>query len=168
MLVCRECRAGWELDDAPLCNDSGHHHVQLEWHLHRSEVTLPGGGAVVAVSYDARDPYARDAPPDFGLYLDRNWRPPWPHAHVHWPDFGAPEDPDALATALRALLERARGGARVELGCYGGHGRTGTALACLAVLGGHPPESAVAWVRANYCAHAVETAEQEEFVTRFA
>jgi hypothetical protein len=37
-------------------------------------------------------------------------------------------------------------------------------LACLAILTGHPRGEAVAWVRANYCAAAVETAEQEAFV----
>jgi hypothetical protein len=43
-------------------------------------------------------------------------------------------------------------------------GRTGTALACLAVLGGVVPGEAIAWVRANYCPKAVETDEQEAFV----
>lgn len=42
-----------------------------------------------------------------------------------------------------------------------------TALACLAILAGHPPSDAVAWVRAHYCPNAVETAEQERFVTTF-
>jgi protein-tyrosine phosphatase len=70
----------------------------------------------------------------------------------------------SLVSALTSLLDRSRAGERVELGCLGGHGRTGTALACLAVLGGYPPEEAVAWVRANYCPSAVETAEQESFV----
>jgi hypothetical protein len=37
-------------------------------------------------------------------------------------------------------------------------------LACLAVLSGRPAGDAVRWVRANYCAEAVETAEQESFV----
>jgi hypothetical protein len=37
-------------------------------------------------------------------------------------------------------------------------------LACLAILSGHPPGEAVAWVRANYCVEAVETTEQEAFV----
>jgi hypothetical protein len=46
----------------------------------------------------------------------------------------------------------------------GGHGRTGTALACLAVLGGQNPATAVAWVRANCYPYAVETAGQEAFV----
>ena len=47
----------------------------------------------------------------------------------------------------------------------GGHGRTGTALACLAILTGHPATDAVAWVRARYCPQAVETASQEAFIT---
>ena len=62
------------------------------------------------------------------------------------------------------MLARARAGEKVELGCLGGHGRTGTALACLAVLGGYPHEEAFAWVRADYCPSAIETAEQEAFV----
>ncbi len=54
-------------------------------------------------------------------------------------------------------------GQRVEIGCYGGHGRTGTALACLAVLCGQAPDEAVSWVRGTYCERAVETDEQEAF-----
>ena len=106
----------------------------------------------------------RDRPPDHGLYLDPRWRPPWAHDHLEWPDFGVPADPVPVVAALRSLLDRARAGEQVEVGCLGGHGRTGTALACLAVLGGHPAGDAVAWVRANYCGKAVETAEQEAFV----
>ena len=127
-------------------------------------VVLPGGATVVAVSFDETDPYTREVPPDHGLYLDDRWQPPWPHEHIDWRNFGAPDDPASLAAALRALQARARDGERVEIGCYGGHGRTGTALAWLAVLEGHPREDAVAWVRANYCTEAVETAEQEAFV----
>jgi len=36
---------------------------------------------------------------------------------------------------------------RVEFGCAGGHGRTGTALACMAILDGVPGTEAVAFVR---------------------
>jgi len=54
----------------------------------------------------------------------------------------------------------------VEVGCIGGHGRIGTALAILAILTGHPAADAVAWVRANYCPKAVETIDQEAFITR--
>jgi protein-tyrosine phosphatase len=115
------------------------------------------------VSFSGDTPYARDVPPDFGLYFDRCWEPPWPNEHVEWPDFSVP-DRRVLGDALDALLVRARAGERVEVGCYGGHGRTGTALACLAVLAGSRAANAVAWVRSNYCEQAVETDEQAAFV----
>jgi protein-tyrosine phosphatase len=77
---------------------------------------------------------------------------------------GVPDNTDSVRLSLTALLGRARSGERVEVGCLGGHGRTGTASACLAVLSGHPGGDAVNWVRANYCSDAVETPEQEAFV----
>jgi hypothetical protein len=52
--------------------------------------------------------------------------------------------------------------------CMGGRGRTGTALACLAVLDGVPAEQAVEYVRQNYHPDAIETAEQSQFVAAFA
>jgi protein-tyrosine phosphatase len=55
----------------------------------------------------------------------------------------------------------------VEIGCLGGHGRTGTALACLAIRTGHPAGDAVDWVRTVYCSSAVETPEQEAFVAEY-
>jgi hypothetical protein len=102
---------------------------------------------LTAVSFGSVDPYARDVPPDFGLYLDKRWRPPWPHGHLDWPDFGIPDDPVLVVEPLGSLLDRARAGQRVEIGCYGGHGRTGTALACLAILCGQAPGTAASWVR---------------------
>jgi hypothetical protein len=131
-------------------------------HRHRNPVALPDGTVVTPVSFDEADPYQRAAPPDFGLYLDRRWAPPWPHQHLDWPDMGLPADPDQLAADLRPVLAQARAGAVVEIGCLGGHGRTGTALAVLAVLAGLDGDP-VAWVRANYCASAIETPAQEAF-----
>jgi protein-tyrosine phosphatase len=63
---------------------------------------------------------------------------------------------DALA-ALREAHTRARSGERVEIACRGGVGRTGTALAALAVLDGLMSAAAVQWVRAGYHRRAVET-----------
>ena len=57
---------------------------------------------------------------------------------------------------------------RVEIACGGGRGRTGTALACLAVLDGVPAAHAVAWVRRSYDPRAVETPWQRRWVIRFA
>ncbi len=136
-------------------------------HVHRSAVELADGTVVTAVSFAGDDPYGRDVTPAFGLYLDVRWRPPWPHAHADWPDFGLPDDAGALRSSLLALLDHARAGDPVEIGCLGGHGRTGTALGCLAVLTGTPADEAVAWVRDRYCDMAVETDAQRAFVESF-
>ena len=55
----------------------------------------------------------------------------------------------------------------MEVACGGGHGRTGTALACLAVLDGIPADEAVAFVQDHYDARTVETPWQRRYVTRF-
>jgi hypothetical protein len=168
VVVCAQCEVHWYVDDeAAMCTVPDHDHQRFDLHVHRSVVVLPDGTAVTAVSFDARDPYAREQAPDFGLYLDPQWDPPWSCDHLDWPDFGVPSDAAPVGGALRSLLERARGGDRVELGCLGGHGRTGTALACLAILCGLLPSDAVTWVREHYCANAVESGQQEAFVIGF-
>jgi protein-tyrosine phosphatase len=91
---------------------------------------------------------------------------PWESRWVRWPDFRLPTDPDALRAVLVEALDRA-GRQRVELACGGGRGRTGTALACLAVLDGIPADDAVAWVREHYDRRAVETGGQRRFVAAF-
>jgi hypothetical protein len=167
VVACSECQAHWYQDcEPPKCLYPDHTHQRFEVHLHRSAVALPDGTAITALSFDATNPYVREQLPDYGLYLDDKWQPPWAHDHLNWPDFGVPADATPVVAALRSLLERARAGDQVEIGCLGGHGRTGTALACLVVLTGHPRGEAVAWVRANYCADAVETPEQETFVVQ--
>jgi hypothetical protein len=151
-------RAAWDAAGRPMPEGR---------HTHRTTVTLADGTRVAGASFLGGEPYTREAAPAFGLYLDPAWSPPWPHEHVDWPDFGTP-DAAELEAALARLLEQARTGTAVEVGCLGGHGRTGTALACLAVLAGAPAATAVAWVREHYCAHAVETPDQEAFVATFA
>jgi protein-tyrosine phosphatase len=61
----------------------------------------------------------------------------------------------------------ARSGKVVEVGCAAGHGRTGTVLACIAILAGVPRDEAVEWVRSNYCRNAVEHEDQEAWVLEF-
>jgi protein-tyrosine phosphatase len=115
-----------------------------------------------------RRPLPDGPPPDFALYLLRRQPPPppWETRWVRWPNFRTPSDPAAAATALREAWERAAG-ERIEIACAGGLGRTGTALACLAVLDGLPGEAAVAFVRRHYAPRAVEMSSQRRFVTRF-
>src|SRR6185437_7043530 len=80
-----------------------------------------------------------------GLYLDAQWEPTWPAEMVAWPDFGLPDEPEVAARQIAAAFRRAQDGELVEVGCLGGSGRTGTVLACMAVLAGVPPDEAVAW-----------------------
>jgi hypothetical protein len=165
VISCGQCGVFWDPACEPAaCEDSSHEHRRSDSHLHRSRVVLPDSTEVTAVSFGSADPYARGSRPDFGLYLDERWKPPWPHELLDWPDFGVPDDPVPVVEALDSLLDRARDGQRVEIGCYGGHGRTGTALACLAILCGQDPSEAVSWVRTRYCERAVETDTQEAFV----
>ena len=129
-------------------------------------VTFPDGTRVRASSIAERR--IDDPERTFGLYLDARWNPTWPADVIAWRDFGLPEDPEAAARQIEAAFERARGGELVEVGCLGGSGRTGTVLACMAVLAGVPSAEAVAWVRDAYKRQAVETAEQEDWVLWFA
>jgi protein-tyrosine phosphatase len=68
---------------------------------------------------------------------------------------------------LAEAHRRAAAGQRVEVACRGGIGRTGTALACIAQLGGVSAEDAIEWVREHYDARAVETPWQQRYVRRF-
>jgi hypothetical protein len=116
-----------------------------------------------------RGPLPDGPDPEFGLYL--TGRPPpavgWASAWLRWPDFRLPADPAAAALALAAAWRRAAS-QRIEVACPGGRGRTGTALACLAVLDGVPGPEAVAFVRAHYHRRAVETPGQRRYAARFA
>ena len=107
-------------------------------------------------------------PPTFGVYLLGSAPPEfgWESRWVRWPDFRLPADEAYAERVLREVWDRAPG-ERVEIACAGGRGRTGTALACLAVLDGVPGGAAVAFVRENYSRHAVETPWQRGFVRRF-
>jgi hypothetical protein len=106
--------------------------------------------------------------PQFGLYLQR--RAPglmrWPSRWVRWRDWWLPADFGDARAAVQEAHDRAAV-ERVEVACSGGRGRTGTALACLAVLDGVPPRDAVAYVRARYHPHAVETPWQLLYVRGF-
>jgi hypothetical protein len=107
-------------------------------------------------------------PADFALVLADGPVPAWPHRRIRWPDFWIPTD---TADALDALVDahrRACGGDRVEVACRGGVGRTGTALAALAVLDGLTPRDAVRWVRASYHHRAVETPWQRHWLAKVA
>ncbi|MFE3773392.1 protein-tyrosine phosphatase family protein [Streptomyces sp. NPDC057579] len=92
---------------------------------------------------------------------------PWDTQWLRWPDFRLPSDRAQARRVFREAWDRSTA-ERVELACGGGRGRTGTALACLAVLDGVPADRAVEFVRRYYDRHAVETPWQKRYVRGFA
>ncbi|MCO1661072.1 phosphatase domain-containing protein [Pseudonocardia humida] len=143
-------------------------------------ITLPDG--TVVRGRGRREPLPPGPSPQFGLYLGRDpdlprrfrgvderaWRPDWPAEWVDWPDFRTPRDGRAAAAAIAGAYRRAAGGERVEVACGGGVGRTGTVIACMAVLAGCPGAEAVAWTRAHYRPRAIETPGQRRWISWFA
>ncbi|WP_050374608.1 hypothetical protein [Streptomyces acidiscabies] len=130
-----------------------------------------GGLTVWGTSLDSPErrlaaPHA--SPADFGLYLDERWRGETDARRpyfVFWPTLAAPVESALLIARVRELAVEIRGGATLEVACFGGHGRTGTALACLDMaVAGVSARAAVERVRREYCRHAVGSAELERFV----
>ncbi|MGX1885179.1 protein-tyrosine phosphatase family protein [Streptomyces sp. NPDC055287] len=115
-----------------------------------------------------RRPLPPGPAPSFAVYLLGKEPPPtaWEARWLRWPDFRLPHDRREARDALREALGRAAD-ERVEIACGGGRGRTGTALACLAVLDGVPAPEAVTYTRRHYDPRAVETPWQRRFVLRF-
>lgn len=129
-------------------------------------LVLPSGRALRGRGL--RKGFPGGAAPELGLYLlARDLGPmDWERVWVPWPDFRLPRDDDAARRAfVRAWAAAAD--RRVEVACGGGRGRTGTALACIAVLDGVDPADAVAYVREHYDHRAVETPWQRRYVERF-
>ncbi|AOT57597.1 protein phosphatase [Streptomyces fradiae] len=129
-------------------------------------VVLPSGRTVRGRGL--RRPLPDGPAPEYGVYLLGTAPPevPWEARLLRWPDFRLPADREEARAVLAGVWERAAG-ERVEVACGGGRGRTGTALACLAVLDGVPPDRAVGWVRRHYHPRAVETPWQKRYVRRF-
>jgi hypothetical protein len=116
-----------------------------------------------------RRPLPAGPAPTFGVYL-LGTPPPavgWETRWVRWRDFWLPSDRTSARRILGEAWQRAAAD-RVEIACWGGRGRTGTALACLAILDGVPPGEAVAFVRRRYHPRAVETPWQKRYVRSFA
>ena len=124
-------------------------------------------GEVTVYASSAHTRRVGDPAPDFGLYLDTVWAPACVAYQVEWQDFGLPKYFDVAARAIIDAYRKAQAGCWVEVGCIGGHGRTGTALACMAVLSGMTAHEALKHIRSVYCHRAIERKEQEWYVSWF-
>ena len=91
--------------------------------------------------------------------------PEIPSIVVKWPDYEAPDlDPIWWERLVSWFLVQETP-IKVGIGCTGGHGRTGTALAILAELSGVcKNDDPVLWVRKQYCEFAVESGTQLDYI----
>ncbi len=134
-----------------------------DWRDDAGLVVLPGGARV-----RGRRLTDSVSPADFALILARGPVPPWTHRRIRWPEFWIPTDRRGALNAVREAHRRACAGERVEIACRGGVGRTGTALAALAILDGMPAGEAIHWVRTAYDRRAVETPWQRRWLCALA
>lgn len=84
---------------------------------------------------------------------------------IDWTDRGMPELRAAWWREFPKLVKEA-GYKEMVVFCFGGHGRTGTALASLMIANGieKDPIKAIEWVRKNHCSKAIEGSEQELYI----
>ena len=147
------------------------------------------GGYLVCLSeappYDNSKNKNHREDPDYGIYLDGTWARrfsmgkvmsnqapvdlvvPYPILMVDWPDRGV-VDMNTLNWLVNYAVERIKNSKIVEIGCFGGHGRTGTLAACvLGKLEELDGETAIKELRRRYCKYAIESKEQEELIKKF-
>ena len=130
-------------------------HLMHAFHIHDNVLVYPSSLHLSEKTDDL---------PDFGLYADYAWEPLHRNEFIDWPDFALPTDEMLALEQITDAVHRACDGQVVELGCIGGHGRTGTILAIMRVVMGDTATGATSEVREKYCSRAVETPEQVRFV----
>ena len=132
----------------------------------RGRLELPLDGRLISISggpFDAMPEGAR------GLCLEaRAARVAEAEWQLDVPDFGLPDEAGlrTVLTQMLAAMRTAPDGA-YHIGCKAGLGRTGTVMACLAIMAGAVEGDPVAWLRAAYFQGAIETPGQEAFVRGF-
>lgn len=84
---------------------------------------------------------------------------------LDWPDGSAPPVALGFWVQLWRLLQE-RGVKSMGVCCFGGHGRTGTALAALMIADGVVADSAIKVVRSVHCKRAIETQAQERYLNK--
>jgi len=123
--------------------------------------------------------------PTVGCYMDSGWvnsmfivtpncptndnlltTPSYPYMYIQWPDMRdipIMEYSQAIVWCMSRLFE----GHKLEIGCHGGHGRTGTLLAGILVYQGMSASDAIKKVRTGHCEQAIETQLQEKLIQRY-
>lgn len=158
-------------------------HVRQRIKMGKYEITASGS---MDVGMHVPRPY-----PDLGVYLAQSWeyklidgdsdimnygvkdfsigKPEflYPFLLVDWPD-GGTISTQLLDQLVVFIIDKMQHGKKVDIGCMGGHGRTGTLLAC--VLGSIEDmgvSGSVNKLRRIYCSQAVETVAQVKLVQTY-
>ncbi len=132
----------------------------------RGRLELPLAGQRISISggpFDAMPEGARGLCLEAGA--ERIGEAEW---QLDVPDYGVPDEA-GLRAILAQMLEamRAAPNDAYHIGCKAGIGRTGTVMACLAIMAGAVEGDPVAWLRTAYFQGAIETPGQEAFVRGF-
>ncbi len=91
----------------------------------------------------------------------------YPRVFYDWQDMGAPRGAIVIRLVEWAA-EKIKAGKKVDLGCFGGHGRTGTFLALLFIeMEGMTAVEAMKAVWSRHCESAIETYAQKKFIYEF-
>ena len=130
----------------------------LTWPMARARVDVIGG------PFDAYRPTINA---DYGVCVRAERVPATADRIVPINDFDVPQPKDRalMVDTVKETFRRALRGERVWIGCMGGFGRTGLFMAILAKAAG--VQDPVAYVRATYYPHAVETPAQALYVSEF-
>lgn len=84
--------------------------------------------------------------------------------YVPWPDMGVIPYRTLSAAVVWSLTHIGPTESKLEIGCVGGHGRTGTMLGAILIYHGRNGTEAIDEVRKRYCDKAIETKGQEELL----
>ena len=156
-------------------------------HHYRQPVAIGNRQIYASAYYDAPAVIPDESPePNLQVYLDSTWlepinmpiltcglrkampKPTIPTIYVPWYD-GRGLPLPTLQWVVQTILDEMEKGKMVELGCGGGHGRTGTILACLLIEAeGLDPKDAIIQVKKRYCEEAVETISQVTSIYAYA
>lgn len=104
--------------------------------------------------------------PDLGAPAEARPRPPI--ALLNWPDCTAP--PPAVLNYVAWTAKQIKAGLGIQIGCLGGHGRTGTFAALVfkhVAPKVYPKGGAIEFVRKEYCKDAIEGKAQEDAVKNY-
>lgn len=103
---------------------------------------------------------------------DEAWAKDAPIIYINWPDHGVLPI-SFIEDYVQAAADMIRDGHNVQVGCIGGHGRTGTFAALVVcnlfreIYPNFGAKEALNWVRFFYCGKAAETAKQEDMIFEY-